>query len=161
MIKIVILIMIVYSLLSASCLTDEEIKERTISFCNKLIENPDSITSILQNEKIIRTDLITKQEYSSYIIEFDTAIIKAQKRNDFFLSDFKIQSADIYSEKLVVLHYKKHDNLFYNIYSYLDGLFGSAGCNNNVTYLFKIQDDEIYFLSVSICQHMQPSILDE
>lgn len=161
MIKLIVSILLFYPFLSASSLTDEEIEEKTIAFCNRLIDSPDSILYILQNEKTIITDFILNQEYSYKTITFDSLIIVAQKRNSFFLSEFKIQPADYYSEKLVILEYKKHDNFFYNIYSYFDGLFCSAGCNNNVTYLFEVQDNDIYFLSISICQHMYPSVLDE
>ena len=161
MIRIIILIIFSYQFLSATSLTDEEIEERTISFCDKLIENPDSLLSILQNEKIINTEFILNQEYLSMTIEYNSLIIKAHKRNRFTLSEFIIQPADSYSEKLAVLEYRKHDNFFYNIYSYFKYTFFGGGCSNYISYYFNIIDDEIYFRSIGICQHMHPSELDE
>ena len=78
-----------------------------------------------------------------------------------FLSEFRTQPKNKEIEKLAFLTFKKNDNFFYNIYSYFNYIFFGGGCNNYVTYYFKVIDDEIYFSNISICQHMHPSVLDE
>lgn len=84
MIKLFVSILLFYPFLSASSLTDKEIEEKTIAFCNRLIESPDSILYILQNEKTIRTDVYLNWDYLYKRIEFDSLIIEAHKRNNFF-----------------------------------------------------------------------------
>lgn len=156
--KLIILIIVLTIPLVLNCqISDEKLKSKTIKFSNKLIENPDSLIYILQNEKEINSKSFLDYEYLESIIQRYKSIIKAQKRNDFFLSSVEIQPADSYQDKWVILKYKKYDNIFYDFYS----MFFGAGCNNTVTYIFSVKEKEIYFKSISICQHEDPSILDE
>jgi len=52
--KLIILIIVLTTPLVLNCqISDEKLKSKTIKFSNKLIENPDSLIYILQNEKEI------------------------------------------------------------------------------------------------------------
>lgn len=151
---LLIIFFIAYPLILQCQLSEKEIESKTVTFTNKLIRNADSLKIILQNESTIKTKLVL--EYSEVTLDRYILIIKAQKQNNFFLSEFKIRQVSD-NEKLCALIYRKHDNIFYNFYS----LFFGNGCNNTVTYLYSIIDNKIYFRSISICQHMNPSGLGD
>lgn len=151
--KLLIICILILSPLFVHCqFSDEEIKHNIIEFNNKIISNPDNLDSILQNESTIRTNLVLDIEYSEYLLKSYSSIIKAQIRNNFFLTDYIVQQ-----NSLVILVYKKKDNLFYNFYSFFFG----DDCTNRIEYIYSVIENEIYFKSINICQHQDASILDK
>ena len=131
-------------------------QEISLEFTQSLIMEPENLVNILKNSKDINSSLVLENKSSEYHLIKFKEIIKAQNRSDFKFNEFNFTRYNYKDSSMLTIKYSKNNSIFYDIfYSWL-----TDGSSDNVYYTFSINEDELFFRGVFICEHMNPSDIE-
>jgi hypothetical protein len=134
----------------------DELKNKAITFSSKMINNPNDLLNILENDTTVKTELIFLRDNYESTIKIYTELVSIQKKSNYKIHEIDFLNFNGKDSSRLVIVYKKEHSLLYDIFY---GWYASS-CSDTITHRYEIKEEELYFYHIQTCQHTQISDLE-